>query len=717
MTRYSMFERHNPMLRWITLAVAVALLAGPAVADDTIFLSDFTIGSGDLNGKGLNTTPGATWVASPIFNADGSIEAANAGSATLAFAPTAGHVYTLDASFVGMADAAGATNPENDWFALGFANGQSTGSTTNDRFLTGNNVVGSAWMFVRGSTTTIGGNNAFLDGTEDGAAWAAGMNTARGGDMDMRIVLDTSDIWGNWNATWYAKRPTDAGYTKVRDTTPLGTTTINSVGIAKSNTGVAGSVTNFSLTSDEPGTSGIATLPDGYVHRSTIGQAYGPNNINGTSFAPDNVTTVGNQQFVAYYEPDTDDADGYDGHVVIGRRTIGTDTWTLSETSFVSNNITDTHDIIAIAVDGDGIMHMSWGMHANQGGGTNYAKSTASVLTPGSPISFTANLGAGGLTGSETMVTYPEFVKLPDGDLLYFYRNGTSGNGDLRLNRYDTATDTWSVVQQPLIDGFESGDASSTNPYWNTVRVDDEGNLHLSWLFRKSSGGISTNHNLYYAMSEDEGATWLKSDGTAYTGTITQSTSEIVVPIPENYNYVNTTGMTFDENNLPVIASRWAPEAGDGNDQVQQMLSWFDGTDWHVSQITQFAEGAGGAGRRPTVLVNEDGRVLVLIAGSSLGNLVMAHSMDRENWEFLDLGVSGYGLDPTYDIERWERDGIISMLFQPTGSDVVTLELLEFDARSYFADIPEPASLALLGLLAVSLSNRGGLLIAKRRKA
>jgi hypothetical protein len=31
--------------------------------------------------------------------------------------------------------------------------------------------------------------------------------------------------------------------------------------------------------------------------------------------------------------------------------------------------------------------------------------------------------------------------------------------------------------------------------------------------------------------------------------------------------------------------------------------------------------------------------------------------------------------------------------------------------------IPEPASLALLGLLAVSLSNRGGLLIAKRRKA
>ncbi|MBI1337353.1 MAG: PEP-CTERM sorting domain-containing protein [Phycisphaera sp.] len=440
-------------------------------------------------------------------------------------------------------------------------------------------------------------------------------------------------------------------------------------------------------------------LVSDYLHTSPIGTAYGNNTINGTSFARNNVTTVGDQQFVAFYEPDTTANDGYDGHVVIARRTISSDAWTLSETNFLSNNITDSHDVISIAVDGDGIMHMSWGMHANQGGGTNYAKSTASVLSPGSSISFTSNLGSTGMTGNETQVTYPEFVKLADGDLLFFYRNGVSGNGDLRLNRYDTATDTWSVVKQPLIDGYVSGvDSETTNAYWNTPTVDSEGKIHLSWLFRSSSSTFQTNHGLYYAVSEDDGVTWKKDDGTPYAGTITQSTSDLVVSIPQNYSYINQTSMTVDQNNQPIVASRWAPGAGSGNDQAQQMLEWFDGTDWHVSQITQFT-GGESAGRRPAVMVNEDGQVLVLIAGTSLGNLVLAHSMDREHWDFITLAASGYSLDPTYDLERWQRDGVISMLFQSTGGDAKTLSLFEFDARGYFASlVPEPASLALLGI-------------------
>jgi hypothetical protein len=73
-----------------------------------------------------------------------------------------------------MAAGLGAATPnENDLFAMGFASGQSTGSTTNDRFLSGN-VVGQAWSLVRGSTTTNGNNNAIMH-----TSW--GMHANQGG--------------------------------------------------------------------------------------------------------------------------------------------------------------------------------------------------------------------------------------------------------------------------------------------------------------------------------------------------------------------------------------------------------------------------------------------------------------------------------------------------------------------------------------------------------
>ena len=37
---------------------------------------------------------------------------------------------------------------------------------------------------------------------------------------------------------------------------------------------------------------------------------------------------------------------------------------------------------------------------------------------------------------------------LPDGDLLFLFREGSSGNGDTFLNRYDTATRTWDNVHR-----------------------------------------------------------------------------------------------------------------------------------------------------------------------------------------------------------------------------------------------------------------------------
>lgn len=457
-----------------------------------------------------------------------------------------------------------------------------------------------------------------------------------------------------------------------------------------------------------------------YVDLQAIGPGYGTTNTNATSFSRDAVATFGNQQFVTYYEPV---ADG--GNVVVARRTIGSDTWVLSPTSFVATNIHDPHDNVGLAIDGDGLLHLSWGHHAHS---LRYAQSSAPVTTPGAPITFTSNLGSAGMTGNETRVTYPEFVNLADGDLLFYYRNGGSGNGDLRLNRYDTQTDAWSQVSAPLIDNASSGSAfpHTVNAYWNTPQVADNGDLHLTWNYRSNQGtfsGFQTNHDLGYARSTDGGATWLKSDGSAYGGPITQANADRVLTVAQGSSYINQSSMDLDQNDRPVVASWWAPEAGDGNHIRQYMLAWSDGTDWHSSQITDFdSEGFDSANRiaesslrdyrmsRPTVLVNDDGRVLVLYTDYRSDNkLTLAHSMDRENWEFLELDDTDLGVwEPAIDTQRWDRDGVISMLYQTSGlgEGSETVSLFEFDARSYFAAVPEPGSLVLMSLSGLVLIRR-----------
>ncbi len=162
--------------------------------------------------------------------------------------------------------------------------------------------------------------------------------------------------------------------------------------------------------------------------------------INAVSFRFNALTTVGNYQFISYYQGD--------GKLLVGRRPVGGATWDLFRTQFTADNINDAHDVSSIAIDGDGILHMSWGMHVNN---FLYTKSTASVLNS-NPINLiggnTGNSAAlNSMTGLyDTSVTYPAFYNLPDGDLLFMYRNGSSGSGDYRLRRYDTATDQWSEL-------------------------------------------------------------------------------------------------------------------------------------------------------------------------------------------------------------------------------------------------------------------------------
>ncbi|MGW8257632.1 MAG: BNR-4 repeat-containing protein [Thermoguttaceae bacterium] len=476
-------------------------------------------------------------------------------------------------------------------------------------------------------------------------------------------------------------------------------------------------------------TSAYADAP--FVTWSDVGWGYGANGIN-TGYRNSALMTVDNYQFISYYEPVFGQ---YDGAVVIGRRELGTDNWQTFRTSFHANRIIDAHDNIGFGIDGDGIMHISWGMHGDPPETFHYAKTTASVVND-NPITFGSDLGAPGMTGSETAVTYPRFYSLASGDLFYLFRTGGSGNGDTVLNRYSTDTQTWTRIQNPLIDNYGYG-YPTVSAYTQNLVTDSQGTIHLAWCWRTGpdstvpnyhSGGshpnysdYQTNHNICYAKSTDEGATWQRTDGTPYSLPIEEAmfppnrNAEVVVPIPEGSSLINTSGgMTVDNNDRPLLATWWAPNSdpslGDNSDDTRQyMLVYYDGSQWKTSQITnrpheniQWESGAVASMGRPITLVDKDNRVLVLMRYQGNDNKVtVAYSSDRENWEFLDLITDNAGsLDsPMYDPVRWERDGVLDLFYQPISGTLISMvSVVEWDERAYFASVPEPSTLMLLAV-------------------
>ncbi len=245
---------HTKTLAALVASAALGLFAGSVQATPvTIFSHTFDGGAGSLDGTPVDTGTGS-WVAANVVNANG-VFATNPGSATLAFTPSNGFEYTLDARILNVTGDA-------NWVALGFANGQSTVAANTDRFIT-ENVVGTAWMLFRGNNGTnanvaqngTGAIGAGNGGTASPSDWPA-LNT-NGGDIDMRILLDTTGGTGTWTATWLAKLTTDIDYTTVRATTGVAQATeanFTSVGFAFSAATTDGTLQSFSLTAvPEPG--------------------------------------------------------------------------------------------------------------------------------------------------------------------------------------------------------------------------------------------------------------------------------------------------------------------------------------------------------------------------------------------------------------------------------------------------------------------------------
>lgn len=459
--------------------------------------------------------------------------------------------------------------------------------------------------------------------------------------------------------------------------------------------------------------SGAAMLPAPAVSLSTLAtDGYFAGDINSVAPNKNAFATFGNYEFVAFY----DRTQGSDlASVKIGRRLIGSSTWTVVDTGKVPNSITDDHDTVAIAVDGAGHLHMSWGMHNNH---MNYVVSSGRVdgATFSLPAFSTPSVWSNVSDTSYNSATYPEFYKVPGtGDLLFTYRQGGvgggSGNGDQYYVRYDAATGTFGTKTKVI-----NGQADSVNAYLNTHVYTSTGNLLVSWTWR-STPAFQSNQNIMFAQSPDNGATWFKQDGSPFTLPITMGQGGVIANIPQGSTLINQASMTVDKEDRPMIATWWAPATAEGDYTRQYMLEWYDGSAWRTSQITHRPTEALQDDTtvrdlaRPIVLVDDQDRTLVVMRYKEISDsIVVAISDDKINWSYVTLSTTNMGdWEPTYDADLWATQNELSLLFQPLGATAGsgTVQVLDWDERAYFAAVPEPGVAPVAGLLAFAVTAFG----------
>lgn len=385
--------------------------------------------------------------------------------------------------------------------------------------------------------------------------------------------------------------------------------------------------------------------------RDTIGYGWARTSINTVVFRKNSVASNGNIQYAAYYDST--------GFIVVAKRVIGKSNWEVRRTSY-HGTVTDAHNSISIVVDGDGYLHMAWDHHNSPLRYCRSAEPGSLELTPEMPMT-----GA-----NETTITYPEFYRLPDGDLLFLYRSGESGEGNLIVNRYDRSAGKWTQLHHNLIDGQKK-----RNAYWQAF-VDSNGTIHLSWVWRET-WDVSTNHDLCYAQSKDGGMTWLKTTGERYVLPINAQNAEYAFRIPENSELINQTSMCADSRSRPYIATYWKEK---GN-VPQYYLICHDGVKWSKEQATKRTSDFSlkGAGTkkipisRPQVVIDErkgSERLILLYRDVEHRNHVSVAIKDskRGSWSYKDVVNEDVGdWEPTYDAERWKNSHVLSMFVQKSG--------------------------------------------------
>ena len=366
---------------------------------------------------------------------------------------------------------------------------------------------------------------------------------------------------------------------------------------------------------------------------------------NSSAFVNDNLWSEGDRRFAVW-------VDGR-GNPVVGRRQ-GDGDWHMADLGRLAGNplgaptAPDPHRIYVIAVDRAGYVHVAGNMHADA---LRYVRSER-------PFDIDSWVRPGMVGADETSMTYPAFVRAPGGDLLFFYRDGGAGHGDVLLNRLDPATGRWHRVGT-LLDGRSSGES----PYLQRIAVDHgRGTIHVVFLWR-SGEDAATNRDVSYLRSTDGGTTWEASDGSPRPLPVTHGTAEVVAPTTgRSPRLLNQGALAVDPSGRPHAVFRVH-----GDDPAAALHVWQEAGRWRAETLS----GLGRLAGRPA-LVGDGGPLRLLWTerkGDQIDLRVAALDGRRATGAFSLGRLPVRQWEPTFDSAA-AADGELRMLLplRPTES-------------------------------------------------
>ncbi len=270
--------------------------------------------------------------------------------------------------------------------------------------------------------------------------------------------------------------------------------------------------------------------------------------------------TDGDLQYVAYFDKDR--------QMTVASRTMNSDQWQYQV--LPSKVEWDSHNYITMAVDKDGHLHLSGNMHCVP---LIYFRTEKSDdITTLKQFSMTGK--------QEDLVTYPRFLTDHNGELIFTYRNGGSGNGINIYNKYNVGNRFWTrLLQVPLFDGEGKRNAYPIYPI-----LGPDNWFHVFWVWRDTPD-CATNHDLSHARSKNL-LNWENVFGDKMALPMTLAEKALLVdPIPSHRGIINgCQNLFFDAKNQPIITYHKT----DANGNMQIYAARPENGKWKIHCLTEW---------------------------------------------------------------------------------------------------------------------------------